>query len=77
MNIGNGHITVLLCCFLRGLFKVVLIALASLSHFFLKEASDTKLPNNQRHKQYSNIGKNHCVEPVTIRNIICCFHKKI
>ena len=47
-----------------------------MSHIFLqKEASDTNLPNNQRHKQYSNVGKNRCVEPVVVRNIICRFHK--
>ena len=58
------------------LFKVDLIALASLcKKCFQKEASDTKSPNNQRHKQYSNKGKNCCAEPVAIHNIICRFHK--
>ena len=53
-----------------------LIALASLCHnFFQKEASNTKSPYNQRHKKYSNMGKNRSAEPVATQNIICYFHK--
>ena len=52
--------------FVKGGFKVDLIALASLCHTFLFKC-DIKSPNNHGHKPYSNVGKNRCSKPVAIR----------